>query len=676
MPYRNSVPSLAKRIWPSLLFIAATTVVWAGTTVDLRYQRFDPLKNLPRIAQLRTSQMENLSGPQTYLVQFDRSLNEADRAAVEAVGGELLTYIPEHTWIVRAGAADYKAIKNLEFVRWVGLYEAPYKVSNEIGVRRFKNLDRALEQASGRYELVISVLDGVSEVETASAAHAIGMEILEIDAEGRSILIRAKGNLNQVSQLAEHQDVLFIDEASEVNLRNDLTRWVIQSNVSGQQPIWDKGIHGEGQIGGLIDGRMYMNHDQFRDPVNNTPGPNHRKVVAYLSSNGQGSDSHGTHTAGTFAGDRIPINGQTFRNGMAYAAKLAFRNLSDINGSNLLTRLNELHANGARVHSNSWGDDGTTSYTSWCRAIDEYSWNNEEGCVAFAVTNLSTLKTPENAKSCLAVGASQQANSQQNHGSGGTGPTADGRRKPEIYSPGVNIWSALAGTTSSWTQMTGTSMACPSISGGSLLVRQYYMEGWLETGAKNPAKGFTPSGALIRSTIMNAGVDMTGISGYPSNREGWGRLLLDNALYFAGDAARLLAYDRRNGNGMTAGQEDTYYIAVRNPSVPLKIVMTFTDFPGAVNAGNPVVNDMNLTVVGPTGTTWLGNDFNTSTGESKTGGAVDAKNSTEVVLLKVPAKGLYRVKVKCQTLNNGTKQGYALTVSGGVLALTNQPVAP
>lgn len=224
--------------------------------------------------------------------------------------------------------------------------------------------------------------------------------------------------------------------------------------------------------------------------------------------------------------------------------------------------------------------------------------------------------------------------------------------------------------------MTGTSMACPSISGGSLLVRQYYTEGWLETGIKNPAKGFNPSGALIRSTIINGGVDMTGVSGYPSNREGWGRLLLNNVLFFAGDAARLLAYDRRNANGMPAGQEDSYYVVVRNSSVPLKIVMTFTDYPGAVNASNPVVNDMNLTVVGPTGTTWLGNDFNTSTGESKTGGAVDAKNSTEVVLLKVPSKGVYKLKVKCQTLNNGTKQGYALTVSGGVLGLKNHVVAP
>jgi hypothetical protein len=459
-------------------------------------------------------------------------------------------------------------------------------------------------------------------------------------------------------------------------LRNDITRWVIQSNINNNNAIWSKGIRGENQIGGLIDDRVHMGHDQFRDPVNNNPGPGHRKVVAYLSGNGQGSEAHGTHTAGTFVGDRIPINGQSFRNGMAYAGRIAFRNLANISSTNLLARLEELHSYGARVHSNSWGDDGTTAYTNWCRAIDEYSWNNEEGCVAFAVTNGSSLRTPENAKSCLAVGATQQANSQQNHGSGGQGPTADGRRKPEIYAPGVGIWSAQSGTTSGWVQYTGTSMACPAISGAALLVRQYYTEGWLADGTLKPGQGFTPSGALIRSTIMNGGVDMTGVTGYPSNREGWGRLLLDNVLFFKGDKAKLLAYDRRNANGLTAGQEDTYTIVVRDSSVPLKIVMTFTDYPGAVNASNPVVNDVNLTVVGPTGTTWLGNDFDTSAGQSKTGGSVDTKNSTEVVLLKVPTKGTYRIKVRCATLNNGGKQGYALTISGGVVRLVNVAPSP
>ena len=50
---------------------------------------------------------------------------------------------------------------------------------------------------------------------------------------------------------------------------------------------------------------------------------------------------------------------------------------------------------------------------------------------------------------------------------------------------------------------------------------------------------------------MNGGVDMTGLTGYPGPREGWGRLLLENALWFPGDARKLVAFDLRNAVGLT-----------------------------------------------------------------------------------------------------------------------------
>lgn len=63
--------------------------------------------------------------------------------------------------------------------------------------------------------------------------------------------------------------------------------------------------------------------------------------------------------------------------------------------------------------------------------------------------------------------------------------------------------------------MTGTSMACPAVSG--LLVRQYFT--FYPTGAAVPANSFT-IGTLIRAVLLNSTVDMTGISGYPSNQVG------------------------------------------------------------------------------------------------------------------------------------------------------------
>ena len=98
--------------------------------------------------------------------------------------------------------------------------------------------------------------------------------------------------------------------------------------------------------------------------------------------------------------------------GVAYQAKIVYDDTpssgDSASGTTFLANLNLHHDQGARVHSNSWGNDGTTAYTGWCRTIDLHSRAREDSVVAFAVTNQSALKTPENAKSCLAVGASQE----------------------------------------------------------------------------------------------------------------------------------------------------------------------------------------------------------------------------------------------------------------------------
>ncbi|MBL8762046.1 MAG: S8 family serine peptidase, partial [Phycisphaerae bacterium] len=362
----------------------------------------------------------------------------------------------------------------------------------------------------------------------------------------------------------------------------------------------------------------------------------------------------------------------TTSDGMALAAKLSFTNLGSITSANLYTNLINAHNDGARVHSNSWGDDGTTAYTTWCRQIDQYTWEKEDGVVAFAVTNLSSLKTPENSINVLGVGASQDSPNQGNHCSGGTGPTADGRRKPEVYAPGCSTVSANSSTTCGTTGMTGTSMACPAVSGAGLLVRQYFTDGFYPTGAAVSANAFTPSGALIRAMLMNGTVDMTGISGYPSNSEGWGRLLLDNAMYFAGDASKLYAVDVRHAQGLSTGAQTTYTFSVNSNTKPLKITMVFTGPPAAVNASNPVINNLDLEVTDPSNNLYRGNVF--TSGQSSTGGTADAKNNVEMVLRTTPATGTYTVTIKGTAINQGPS-GYALVVTGDVSTCTSPSIS-
>jgi hypothetical protein len=642
-------------------------VVLAGSgfaqTLKLKYADFDPGMAIPPVPAALAAR--NTNGPAHYIVQFQHAASADERHAVSAYG-VAEGYLPDDGFVVATSPGGIAAIQNLPGVRWVGAFHPAYKLSQDIGTRPFYTPSRLVERLQGICRLTITLFDLEPASKAAAALGADGFLVSHISNVGPRWVIDAEGPIASVRDIAQIESVAWIEESPERTLRNDVTKWVVQSNVSNQTPIWDKGLHGEGQVGGLIDGKIYLGHDMFRDPSNNTPGPNHRKVIRYQSSSGfTGGDTHGTHTAGTLAGDQEPITGQTYRNGMAYKAKIAFANLNDVWGGGLYDALVGAHSVGARVHSNSWGDDGTTQYTSDCQQIDQYSWDNESGLVAFAVTNQNSLKTPENAKSVLAVGASEQAPNQSQHGSGGTGPTSDGRRKPEIYAPGVGIYSARSGTTNQYISLTGTSMACPAITGCAALVRQYYQDGWFRYGIRNLGVGIDPSGALVRATIMNAGVDMTGIAGYPSNREGWGRLLLHNVLWFAGDEQRTLVWDVRRANGLVQGATYRGYIDVVSNGMPLRVTMTFTDYPAQVFTNFAPVNDLNLTVTGPSGT-YFGNVI--SNGQSSTGGSADAINSTEMVMLNSPVAGRYTITVKAAAVNQGGKQGFAIVANGHVRA--------
>jgi hypothetical protein len=211
--------------------------------------------------------------------------------------------------------------------------------------------------------------------------------------------------------------------------------------------------------------------------------------------------------------------------------------------------------------------------------------------------------------------------------------------------------------------MTGTSMATPALAGCAMLVRQYFMDGFYPSGAATPSDALTPSSALLKAVMLNSTVDMTGMGGYPSNGEGWGRILLDNALYFPGDARRLWVEDVRNADGLSTGAVETHTIEVESSSQPLRVTLVFTEPAGAAGAGNPVINNLDLTVVAPDGVTmYRGNVF--AGGASTTGGTADAKNNVEMVLVSSPAAGAWTVRVSAASVQIASTQGYALSASG------------
>jgi Subtilase family len=599
--------------------------------------------------------------PDRMVIVLDAPMTPQRRAQIIATGARIGDYMPDNAYVLDLTDARFGRLSNLAFITHIVEFDDAWKLDPMLDNRVVQTESRKAIAAAGKVAAQIFLFSG-EQINTAlkDIKAQPGIEVIRNELVGDRFMIEVTGNAAAVRSLAKINAVQWIESAPEITMRNSTDRWIVQSNVNGSFPVYDAGIHGENQLVGVMDGRVNPNHCSFTDPQGDPFGDNHRKIQAYNTS--IGSDFHGTHVAGTVLGDN-GVNDNT--RGVAYMARLVYNTIPSFSFSAMNSRLSLHYSQGAAIHTNSWGDDGTTAYTGLARSIDTFSFNNDDNLVIFAVTNLSTLKTPENAKNCLAVGASQDANSQDSLCSGGRGPTADGRRKPEIFAPGCNTLSANAFTSCGTTGLTGTSMAAPAIAASAALTRQYYEDGYYPSGMAESADGFTPSGALLKATLLNSAVNMTGIAGYPSNQEGWGRVLLDNALAFAGDASKLIVRDVRNaGNdAMSTGDAFELDFSVDSFNEPLKVTLVWHDAPASPNASFTPVNNLDLELVLPTGDVLLGNVI--VNGTSNFGGSPDAINNVEMAMLPAPITGDYILRVKGTAVNQGP-QGYAIVVTGDV----------
>lgn len=619
--------------------------------------QIDTLENALRPNQARPQRL-----PERMVLILDGPMSPDRRAQIEATGVRIGDYLPTNAFIIETRDGRLDALRALGFVQRLVNFETAWKLDPMIGKRTVLSAERKAIAAQGKVAVHAYLFPGASIVDARKAIEKQGgVEIINHELLDGRFMIALLGTPDAVRGLSSIGDVQWIESAPEITMRNSTDRWIVQSNVNGFFPVYDNGIRGENQLVAVMDGRVDINHCSFSDPEGDPIGPDHRKIEAYNTSSSS-ADIHGTHVAGTVLGDN---GADSNTRGIAYESRLVFDVTPSFTFAAMNSRLATHYAQGAAIHTNSWGDDGTTAYNGLPRSIDTFSFQNDDNLVIFAVTNGSSLKNPENAKNVLAVGASQDANNQGSFCSGGIGPTSDGRRKPEIFAPGCNTQSSRANTSCSTLGLTGTSMAAPAIAGCAALTRQYFEDGYYPSGVPTFDDGFTPSGTLVKATLLNSAVNMTGIGGFPSNQEGWGRVLLDNALYFPNDEQRLIVRDVRNSSDDALSTNDVDELIVSSDSiaVPLKVTLVWHDAPSTPNSSFAPVNDLDLEVVMPTGQVIYGN--NIINGQSTFSETKDAINNVEMVMLPAALDGDYTVRVRGTAVNQGP-QGYALVITGAI----------
>ena len=93
------------------------------------------------------------------------------------------------------------------------------------------------------------------------------------------------------------------------------------------------------------------------------------------------------------------------------------------------------------------------------------------------------------------------------------GPASDGRIKPDVAALGSNVYSSVAGN--GYANYSGTSMACPGVSGGMAVLLQAYKD----------VHGQEPDGGLLKAIIQNTADDI-GNAG-PDFIYGYGRMNIE-----------------------------------------------------------------------------------------------------------------------------------------------------
>jgi M6 family metalloprotease-like protein len=639
--------------------------------LHLRAYTFDPLKSEPAIrSEMKSGQPR---GPAYYIIQLTKSPTREERARLQrAYDFRLTDYIPNFAFLERVSPQTLAAVARDPLFRSSVPYHPAFKLSPSIGSLKFRTeerkamkglLLRALLFPEADPSVVVESLrkEGASDVKTFDDRKRAGVLRVQFILPSKDLLPR----------IARIEGVRWIEEVTEIIEDNVNTSGTIQSGTAGTTPIWDVGLHGEGQIIGIMDsGPLDINHCFFMDPVDNTPRLAHRKVLAIRNTSGSAAGGHATFTSGNAAGDDFNNPGAANRRGGAWASRLVSGNTADLGSSTLLAEFDAAASVGARIHSNSWHDDtgNPATYNQNAADVDTFTWNNEDNVVLGSAGNTGEEQGPPGtAKNAICVSASLADPNEMDIGDGNAGPTADGRRKPDLVAPGCGIESATVNTacTTGPRSACATSYATPHTAGAGALVRQYFTEGWYPTGVKQPHQGFTPSGALIKATLINSTIDMTVIPGYPSTTEGWGIIRLNNALFFPGSARNLRVWDTRNVDGLNTAQSRVHNVKVAGNGEPLRITLVWSDPPASAAAAAPVVNNLDLVVTSPDGTqTFLGNDFAAGVSAANTANAADALNNVEMVVVNNPAPGNWTVTVNGTAVNVGNPgQGYALVAT-------------
>uniref|UniRef100_UPI0035622F44 S8 family serine peptidase n=1 Tax=Pontiella sp. TaxID=2837462 RepID=UPI0035622F44 len=200
----------------------------------------------------------------------------------------------------------------------------------------------------------------------------------------------------------------------------------------------------------------------------------------------------------------------------------------------------------------------------------------------------------------------------------------------------------------------GTSMACPNASGSAALLVEYYKE-------------LFSNGAMWASTLKGLIIhtaDDLGNAG-PDYKFGWGLMNTQAAADLLADYADQNLSRLTEAELTTADAAHAYTVLVGGDE-PLRVTLCWTDPAASENYDElpDLINDLNLRVVGPGGTTVYPYVLDKSNPQNAATRGVNDVDNVEQVYIASPSAGLYTIIVDCEGTLLGSEQEYSLLMSG------------
>ncbi len=412
------------------------------------------------------------------------------------------------------------------------------------------------------------------------------------------------------------------------------------------------------------------------------------------ASDGVAEDSYGMSTpfVSWMAGDGSsgqfdPVDGKLYGLGVAPGASIITERVFGdgaawFNGD-IADVFTDASQRGTFALSNSWGGGAIGEYGLNANKIDTAA--RDADSTTPGDQPLLNIMAPGNAdvmesacgKNSLAIAVSEgykphksldADNIEEIYSVSPTGPTADGRIKPDLVAPaswGSGVTSHYPGAVTGneainadYQYTTGTGGSAAIGTGAVAVFAQYY----------NDVNGAMPSPAISRAAMINGATDMA-TSDIPNNDEGWGRVNLTNMIEPGFD----IYYDDQNILLETGISQLYDTIFINSVSQPLKITTAWTDVaaPSNTGTGKALINDIDLTVISPSGLVYNGNLFVGGWAFPSPVPVADTLNNVECVNVQTPEIGQWSIYVNGTDIQQdsvsatpATDQDFALVVSG------------